>query len=86
MPSDKFCHKALITAVAHDWPATLTKARQQTNAPNTHTLSLLTGAWFMVWVFAELSFEIGFYNVDPKLIHLLSQGQENWPRGVIFAE
>ena len=40
---------------------TPTRARQQTNTPNSHTLSPLTGAWFMVGLFAELSLEVGQY-------------------------
>ena len=61
MPSEKFGGKVvLITGVAHDRLVTLTKARQQTNTPNTHTLSPLTGAWFMAGSFAELSLEVGF--------------------------
>ena len=48
-----YCYVAASTksfshAVAHDRLVSLTKARQQTNTPNTHTLSPLTGAWFMV--------------------------------------
>ena len=53
MPSEKFGRKVLITGVAHDWLVTLTKASQQTNTPNTHTLSPLTGAWFMVGFFCR---------------------------------
>ena len=53
MPSEKFGRKVLIAAVAYDRLVTLTKARQQTNTPNTHTLSPLTGAWFMVWFFCR---------------------------------
>ena len=53
MPSEKFGRKVLITGVAHDPRVTLTMARQQTNTPNTHTLSPLIGAWFMVWDFCR---------------------------------
>ena len=62
MPSEKFEQKVSASAVAavaavavNDRLVTLTKARQHTNTPNTHTLSSLTGAWFMVRFFAEFS-------------------------------
>ena len=57
--TEKFGRKVLITVVAHDQLVTITKTRQQTNTPNTHTLSPLTGAWFMVGFIAELSLEVG---------------------------
>ena len=47
MPSEKFERKVLITAVvaaagiAHNRLVILTKACQQTNTPNTHSLSIL---------------------------------------------
>ena len=48
------------SAVALDRLVTLTKTHQQTNTPNTHTLSPLIGAWFMFGFFAEFSLEVGF--------------------------
>ena len=49
-------------AAVNVWLVTLTKARQQTNTPNTHTLSPhITGVvWFMV--FSELSWKSDTYH------------------------
>ena len=76
---------AAVAAVAHDQLVTLTKARQQTNTPNTHTLSPLTGAWFMVGLFAELSLEVGFYN---NYLHSKLNGSvyANWINRVMDCE
>ena len=69
MSPEKFERKVLITVVAvagvaHDRLVTLTKACQQTNTPNTHTLSLSLSfyihhgvAWHCV---SELSLEVGY--------------------------
>ena len=71
MPSEKFERKVLITAavaaavVRHDRLVilTLTKARQQTNTPNTRTYSLsptnIMVLFAMHGIVSELSLEVG---------------------------
>ena len=44
---------------------------QHTNTPNTHTLSPLTRAWFMVGIFAELSLEVGYIVTTMVILHVL---------------
>ena len=53
-------------AAGNDRLVTLTKARQQTNTPNTHKLSLLLPSLSLargvVWhIVSELSLEVGFF-------------------------
>ena len=60
-PLKSFSDTVAVTVGAVVWPVTLTKARQQTNTPNTLTISPTTYCAYMVWFgfFAELSLEVG---------------------------
>ena len=57
-----FSDAVAVAVGAFVWLVTLTKARQQTNTPNTLTHSPTTYCTYMVWFgfFVELSLEVGF--------------------------
>ena len=58
-PLKSFSDAAVVVVAGNDWLVTLTKARPtHKHSQHSHTLSPLTGAWFMDGLFAELSLEV----------------------------